>query len=517
MPDQFKYQATIKHLATLHPPKALLLVGAGTGVVVKHYLKLGVSSALIIEPNKCRLEKLSKVIEAYPGWTLHNDLISKAKAEEIYYEANNINENGLIKPESLKPLWQNLATIKQQNRQATTLKAFIKSKKQTIDTKQINWLHIDCLPTQTILQGAGKLLKKLDVVISRAILDETILPTHTAIGKKALDDFIEPYGFIPHTYTQEHHPLIGQVFYVRNDIYVRNEKVQSPLRKTQNKKPQKNQQSVHVKRKKKQQQQPIRTIHHLSCTGGTLFAKCIASMPQVLLLNEVDPLSTLQQHKGKPLFTPTDIISLLRSGDPKISNELIASLFINNLKTIRKKQPTKTRALVLRDHSHSHFLTGESITQRPTLRDLMKDHFKLKSILTVRDPIDSFLSMQQAGWHEHFTPATFEEYCQRYLHFLNSYKGVRLIKYEDLIASPKKTMKLICKELSLEYFKGFKKTFHQFQFSGDSGRTGDVIKERPRREIDEDLKEEIAQSDSYRDLAAKLGYESIVLKTNNNV
>jgi len=35
----------------------------------------------------------------------------------------------------------------------------------------------------------------------------------------------------------------------------------------------------------------LRTLHHLSCTGGTLFSKCLASMEQVALLSEVHPFN----------------------------------------------------------------------------------------------------------------------------------------------------------------------------------------------------------------------------------
>ncbi len=41
------------------------------------------------------------------------------------------------------------------------------------------------------------------------------------------------------------------------------------------------------------QKQPIRIIQHLSCTGGTLISKFLAAMPNVVLLNEVNPLSQL--------------------------------------------------------------------------------------------------------------------------------------------------------------------------------------------------------------------------------
>ena len=129
---------------------------------------------------------------------------------------------------------------------------------------------------------------------------------------------------------------------------------------------------------------PIRSIHHLSCTGGTLIAKCIAAMPNILLLNEVDPLSTLLVQKGKPAFTPTDMVSLLRQGDPNLSTDALVRMFVRDIEYLASEQARVGRDVVLRDHSHSHFLTGDGIGERPTLREILREAFDLRSVVTVR-------------------------------------------------------------------------------------------------------------------------------------
>ena len=35
----------------------------------------------------------------------------------------------------------------------------------------------------------------------------------------------------------------------------------------------------------------IHTVHHLACTGGTVISKCLAAMPKVALVSEVNPLN----------------------------------------------------------------------------------------------------------------------------------------------------------------------------------------------------------------------------------
>ena len=230
--------------------------------------------------------------------------------------------------------------------------------------------------------------------------------------------------------------------------------------------------------------EPIRTIHHFSCTGGTLFAKCIASMANVLVLNEIDLQSSLTPSaRGQVHFTPTDLVALLRQGDPGVECAQITPLFLSGLQTLRAEQWKIGRHLVLRDHTHSHFLTGDGGSERPTFLETISGAFPTRSIVTVRDPVDSYLSMTKKGWHKHFSPATFDEYCRRYLIFLEKYDGVPIVKYEEFVSTPEATMQRICELLELAYFDGFEEVFSAFKFSGDSGRQSNKISFRHRLQM----------------------------------
>ena len=255
------------------------------------------------------------------------------------------------------------------------------------------------------------------------------------------------------------------------------------------------------------QHEPIRTIHHLSCTGGTLFAKCIASMPNVLVLNEVNLHSELTPaHRGRPGFTPTDMVSLLKQGDRRVSSDIITRLFLSDLELLREEQWRIGRHIVLRDHSHSHFLTGPEISKAPLLQELVASKFPTLSIVTVRDPIDSYTSMEKQDWLKHFSPSTFEAYCERYLAFLDAHESANIFKYEDFLENPKQIMPAIAQALRLKYFEGFEEVFSNFRFSGDSGRGGTTIAPRPRRPIDPGIEAEMLECSSYKCIALRLGY-----------
>lgn len=253
--------------------------------------------------------------------------------------------------------------------------------------------------------------------------------------------------------------------------------------------------------------EPIRTLHHLSCTGGTLISKCIASMPNVLLLNEINPHSTMLTAKtGHARFTPTDTIALLRQGDPFAADALINKVFQTELEVIRREIWKSGRRLVLRDHSHSDYLIDRAIGDRLSVYALVAERFPIRSVLTVRNPIDSWLSMKRKNWHAKMEPASFDEYCRRYLQFLNDHGNLPIVKYEKFVKQPAEVMQQICQTLDLEYEDEFQLVFDSFEFSGDSGRGGSVIKEHAPRKRSKEMSKEAAASAHYEQLIEKLSY-----------
>lgn len=254
--------------------------------------------------------------------------------------------------------------------------------------------------------------------------------------------------------------------------------------------------------------EPIRSIHHLSCTGGTLITKCLAAMPNVTVLNEVDPLSTLSFSPTDPKFTPTDLVSLARQGQFELNENVLVRIFIDNLSSINAETTSIGKKLLLRDHCHSHFLTGSFIKKRQTLLSILNSNYKTLSIVSVRDPIDSYLSLEVNGWL-HFYPNTFDEYCSRYLTFLEKHEGIPVIKYEDFVNNPLNVVKKICEDLSLAYNDSFVDIFDIFKFSGDSGRIGNIIAPRTRRKINESFVRKSNESESYSKLVKKLEYDRL--------
>lgn len=252
--------------------------------------------------------------------------------------------------------------------------------------------------------------------------------------------------------------------------------------------------------------EPVRSLHHFACTGGTVIAKSVALMPNVTLLSEIDPLSTLALPKeGQITFAPSDIIYAARTALRPVDEQIVERMFDDTIETLHQALCQKGRHLVLRDHTHSHFCTDVDFDKRPTLREQLLRHHPVRSVITVRHPLDSYLSLQANGWM-HFEPGDLQHYCQRYRAFLDRYPDIRIFLYEDFIHDPETVLQDICSELELPYVPGTVDLLSAVTMSGDSGRKSNRIGKRPRRAVPEALQAEAANSSDYTDLCRTLGY-----------
>jgi len=259
-----------------------------------------------------------------------------------------------------------------------------------------------------------------------------------------------------------------------------------------------------IARHEQSTREPIRLIHHFACTGGTLITKCLACSPNVQVLSEVDPLSSMLSQKSK--FNPTDLVQLLEHGNRGASREDKLALFRAAFGVLYNSAERKGLRLLVRDHTHSHFCTSDKIESRPTLGQILSDQFETRAIITVRHPLDSWLSLVNNGWVT-YQPNTLDEYCRRYRAFLGAYPEICIFKYEDFVGRPERVLNDMCKELGLRFAKDFKALFMAQTFSGDSGRKGSTIKLRERRAVSEDFLVQARESTVLRLLCENLHYE----------
>lgn len=250
---------------------------------------------------------------------------------------------------------------------------------------------------------------------------------------------------------------------------------------------------------------PVRLLHHFACSGGTVMSKCVAALPSIVLLSEIDPLSKMRL-KHPDRFAPTDLLLHLRRSPRPVSEAVLGRVFQAGLTALHEELTMEGQTLVLRDHAHSQFCTDEIPSARPTLHALCAEVLPVRAVVTLRHPLDAFLSLDSRKWR-HFDPFTLEEYARRVTAFLERHDGVPVVFYEDFAADPAATLQQICGHLDLPYSALAMDLLPLFELSGDSGRSGGPIATRTRRQIPDEIEAQRHESPAYTALCARFGYE----------
>jgi hypothetical protein len=251
---------------------------------------------------------------------------------------------------------------------------------------------------------------------------------------------------------------------------------------------------------------PIRVIHHFACSGGTLISKCIAASPNTCLFSEINPLGTHHFSGSQRPFFPTDLMADLHYSPRPLPLQFKIDYFTAGLTSLYRNLSAIGQHVVVRDHSHSHFCVGTTVPERPTLTSLVRQVAPVRAILTVRHPLESFASLQSNKW-VHFTPGTMTTYCHRYQAFLDTHADVPLFRYENFVNDPPDVLSQMLTVLDLQPVAHFAQLASLFRLSGDSGRGGEIIAPRQRRQNLKNLLVKDEDPAPYIALCTRLQYE----------
>jgi hypothetical protein len=246
-------------------------------------------------------------------------------------------------------------------------------------------------------------------------------------------------------------------------------------------------------------------VRQFACTGGTLISKALQAQPNTLLLSEVDPLNVAHRQRRKPGFCPTDLIQMSDTAVRPLDDAIKLDIFRAGLSALHAALNRQGRRLVLREHSHGRFCTQADWTSRQSLGDILAETFPLRTILTVRHPLDSWLSLIRNDWR-HFSPFTLEEYARRYAIFLDTADGAPVFAYESFVADPETELEAMCAALELPVNEDWQALLPAISLSGDSGRSGSTIGPRERRSLPAEVVDEAKTSRAYAELCTRLGY-----------
>jgi hypothetical protein len=243
----------------------------------------------------------------------------------------------------------------------------------------------------------------------------------------------------------------------------------------------------------------IRTVHHLSATGGTVMSRALASLQHVYLLSELNPLAP------RPVrFDPIDPLQQFGAQYGLFSDDDYKAAFLERLRPVAEAVQCREGVLVIRDHSHSDWLAG-TCRGYSSLLSTIRPTYDTVSIVTLRHPIEAYSSLMLKGWHT--AVGNFDAYCGRIIEFLDYFSGSTIFHYEDFVSEPNTILLAMCQALELPFSPDWQTRFRKVTLTGDSGRgSNQPIQPLSVKPISESLLSEARCSGNFNSLATRVGY-----------
>lgn len=193
-------------------------------------------------------------------------------------------------------------------------------------------------------------------------------------------------------------------------------------------------------------------------SGGTLLNRCIASMPDIIMLSEVNIEA----------LCPSSCNTIKEQVSKWYNIELKSEGFIENIKELYDYCLKNKKTLVIRDWTFGSFVPSRYNNFKPSntlaTLDVISEHFPVKSFALVRNSIDIWLSLKAS-------PRTFYdknlEYLYEFTNSLISHK-IKFFYYEYLCKNPVEAMISICNYSGLKYSEKFKDFSNYLNVTGDT-------------------------------------------------
>jgi hypothetical protein len=208
----------IQLLHKLAPPHAIIHIGAGNGMGEMHqWQQWDIKHALIVDADPSRLDWAEQRSADQPGWHRQSAVLTDTAGELDYHQASNPEEDGILPPELLTPLWPNLRTTEKGVRQGQRLDQLLaKTGNAAFVDTTLAWLIVDCLPALPILKGAGEVLEHCSVLWLRVLQQ----PISAADTNSALLDniaaYLQPKGFKCIDVSPGNHPALGYAIFIKD-------------------------------------------------------------------------------------------------------------------------------------------------------------------------------------------------------------------------------------------------------------------------------------------------------------
>ncbi len=200
-------------------------------------------------------------------------------------------------------------------------------------------------------------------------------------------------------------------------------------------------------------------------SGGTLLNRCLGSLPDVIIMSEVNPLGGgWGAEKEK---SPTTI---KKQAEQWYGISLKNNDFKNSAIELNKICCEQNKHLIIRDWSFVNFTPIEKNDLNPPNEILALKELEDRSVTFafIRNSIDVWISRG--------TPPI-EEFYEQYSKYIDELikNNIKLFKYEDFCENPDTELKKICTYLNIPYSDAYK---HYNDFTNVSGDIQNFEKSR---------------------------------------
>ncbi len=242
-------------------------------------------------------------------------------------------------------------------------------------------------------------------------------------------------------------------------------------------------------------------------SGGTLLNKCIGSLPDTVVLSEVNPLGGGWGENG------ADSFSTVRAQAKNWYNlDIKSDEFADGIIELYEICKDTNKRLVVRDWTFVNFVPCEENQWSPPNRfltlDSLKDNCAVIPFAFIRNAIDVWISRGMPPVNDFF------------MHYLNyverlTRENICYFRYEDFCANPQGRLKEICEYANLPYrdvtniYQAFSKVNGDVQNkSASRGIKQNKIAPLPRKYIPWQKIREIEESSLVRRCNELVGYQS---------
>lgn len=198
-----------------------------------------------------------------------------------------------------------------------------------------------------------------------------------------------------------------------------------------------------------------------SRSGGTVLNKCLAVMPDTIVISEVNPVGGGWGREQKESYTTVQSQAKHWHGI-----ELENTDYGQTVAELEQILKQRNQHLVVRDWSYINFYPKEENNFEPKNDFLalteISSQTSCKPFVFLRDAIDVWISNGKRD------PDIFFLHYQKYLETIKSY-NIPVFKFEDFCRTPKKELQKICNYLEIPYDESFTTKFSEFKkVNGDT-------------------------------------------------